>query len=354
MKATFLTGPKQIRVAEVPEPQLNPAGSGKDAIVRVVAACVCGSDVWPYRTARAGMQPRPTGHEFVGVVEAVGPNVKNVKVGDFVITPFYVCCGECINCQRGWTNQCLHLGWYGAGVPGEGYAEGGQSAKVRVPLADGTLVVVPGADEHNEEQVKDLLTLSDVMATGYHAAISGGVGPGKSVAIVGDGAVGLCAVIASKILGAERIVMMSRHEKNQKLAVEFGATDIVPLRGQEAVDHLKEMFDGIGPDCVLECVGTREAMAQAIQSARGGGQVGFVGVPHEGGSLDLGLMFGTNVGVRGGMATVRDYIEPLLERVQAGEIHPGKVFDMVFSLDDAAEAYAAMDERRAIKSMIRP
>ncbi|SDT48605.1 zinc-dependent alcohol dehydrogenase family protein [Actinoplanes derwentensis] len=355
MRAVFMHGEKDIRVEETPDPVLatGPEASGRDAIVRVVASCVCGSDLWGYRGVRQADGARPMGHEFVGVVEAIGDAVATVKVGDFVIAPFYVCCNTCLNCRNGFSTSCLNGGWWGGEVKGEGRADAGQSERVRVPLADGTLVVVPGG-EPDPALIPGLLTLSDVMCTGHHAALSAGVTAGSTVAVVGDGAVGLSAVIAAKRLGAARIVAMSRHESRQKLAVEFGATDVVPERGEEGIAKLKEMFDGIGPDIVLECVGTKESMDQALRSARPGGQVGFVGVPAGGPELPVGQMFSSNVGVRGGVAPVRGYIEELLPEVLDGRIQPGKVFDLELPLSGAAEAYAAMDERRAVKVLLRP
>lgn len=353
MRAAVLHAAHDVRVDEVPTPTLlSGPGSGKDAVVRVVAACVCGSDLWPYRGVRPVRDPARIGHEMVGVVEAVGADVRRVAVGDFVIAPFYVCCGECANCRNGVSTSCLVGGWWGGGDGTASSADGCQGERVHVPLADGTLVVVPGTPD--DALVPHLLTLADVLGTGWHAAVSGGVRPGSTVAVVGDGAVGLCAVLASRLLGAERIVAMSRHESRAALAREFGATDVLAERGQAAVDALHEMFDGIGPDVVLECVGTQESMDTALRAARPGGQVGFVGVPAGGPELPVGTMFASNVGVRGGVAPVREYIEPLLARVLAGEISPGRVFDLELGLDQVGEAYAAMDERRAIKVLLRP
>jgi threonine dehydrogenase-like Zn-dependent dehydrogenase len=355
MLTAFLHGERDIRVADLPDPALasGPDASGRDAIVRVVASCVCGSDLWGYRGVRPVEEPRPMGHEFIGVVEAVGASVERVGVGDFVIAPFYVCDGTCANCRNGFSVHCLHGGGWGYEVPGEGASGAGQSDRIRVPLADGTLFVVPGG-EPAPELVPHVLTLSDVMATGHHAALSGGVRPGATVAVIGDGAVGLCAVIAARRLGADRVVAMSRHADRQALAREFGATDVVAERGEEGIAVLKEMFGGIGPDITLECVGTKESMHQALTSARAGGQVGFVGVPAGGPELPVATMFSSNVGVRGGCAPVRDYIAELLPEVLSGAIQPGRVFDTEMPLSKVAEAYAAMDERRAIKVLLRP
>ncbi|WP_062316232.1 zinc-dependent alcohol dehydrogenase family protein [Demequina maris] len=350
MRATIIHGERDIRVEDVPDPVLS---TGVDAIVRVVAACVCGSDLWPYRGVTEVAAPRRIGHEFVGVVEEVGDAVESLRPGDFVIAPFYQCDGTCLNCRNGMTVHCLHGGWWGRDTEGLGFADAGQGERVRVPMADGTLAVVPGGMP-DDALIPGLLTLSDVMGTGHHAAVSAGVTEGSTVAVVGDGAVGLCAIIAAKRLGASRIVAMSRHEPRQALAREFGATDVVPERGEAGIARLKEMFDGIGPDIVLECVGTKESMDQALRSARPGGQVGFVGVPNGGPELPVRQMFNTNVGVRGGVAPVRGYIDELLPEVLDGRIQPGRVFDLELPLEEAAQAYRAMDERTAIKVMLRP
>ncbi|MEV6030293.1 zinc-dependent alcohol dehydrogenase family protein [Nonomuraea sp. NPDC052116] len=353
MQAAIIHGDRDVRLENVPDPVLatDGPGCGLDAIVRVVASCVCGSDLWPYRGIDKVEAPRRIGHEFVGVVEEVGANVENVRTGDFVIAPFHICDNTCINCRNGWSVHCLHGGFWGSDPRTGGSADAGQGERVSVPLADGTLVVVPGRPDLSI--IPGLLTLSDVMPTGHHAAVSGGVSEGSTVAVVGDGAVGLCAVIAAKRLGASRIVAMSRHTDRQELARQFGATDIVPERGDAGIAELKEMFDGIGPDAVLECVGTKESMDQALRSARPGGQVGFVGVPY-GGPLEVGTMFSSNVGVRGGVAPVRSYLDELLPDVLDGTIQPGRVFDAEMPLSDITAAYAAMDERRAIKVLLHP
>lgn len=349
MRATVIHAPRDIRLEEVPDPALS---TGGDAIVRVVAACVCGSDLWPYRGITPVDRPRRIGHEFVGVVEEVGPDVQHVRPGDFVIAPFYVCDGTCANCRNGVSTSCLHGGWWGSDDQQGGFADGGQGERVRVPLADGTLAVVPGPV--SDDEIPGLLTLSDVMSTGHHAAVSAGVTAGDTVAVVGDGAVGLCAVIAAKRLGATTIIAMSRHPQRQALAHEFGATHIVEERGDAGVAAVQELTGGLGADRVLECVGTKESMDQALRSARPGGMVGFVGVPNGGPELPVRRMFNTNVGVNGGVAPVRGYIEELLPDVRSGAIRPGRVFDLELGLDDVAEAYAAMDERRATKVLLRP
>ena len=349
MLATVIHAPRDIRVESVPDPVLS---TGGDAIVRVVAACVCGSDLWPYRGVTPTDEPHRIGHEFVGIVDEVGPEVRDVRPGDFVIAPFYICDGSCANCANGVSTSCLRGGWWGNADRVGGSADGGQGERVRVPLADGTLAVVPGPV--GEDEIPGLLTLSDVMGTGHHAAVSAGVGPGDSVAVVGDGAVGLCAVIAAKRLGATTIIAMSRHPERQALARDFGATHIVEERGDAGVEAVRALTDGIGADRVLECVGTRESMDQALRSTRPGGMVGFVGVPNGGPELPVQQMFDRNVGVNGGVASVRGYIEELLPDVRSGAIRPGRVFDLELPLSEAADAYAAMDERRAIKVLLRP
>ena len=349
MRATVIHAARDVRLETVPDPVLS---TGADAIVRVVAACVCGSDLWPYRGVTSTDEPHRIGHEFVGVVEEVGPEVQRIRVGDFVIAPFYVCDMTCANCRNGVSTSCLNGGWWGEDDRFGGFADGGQGERVRVPLADGTLVATPSMPD--PELVPHLLTLSDVMGTGHHAAVAAEVGQGSTVVVVGDGAVGLCAVLAAKRLGAERVVAMSRNPERQRLAREFGADEVVAERGDEGVARVRELFDGIGPDCVLECVGTAESMDQALRSARPGGRVGFVGVPNGGAELPIRRMFQTNVSVRGGVAPVRNYVEELLPEVWDGSLQPGRVFDLELPLDDIAEAYAAMDERRAIKVLVRP
>ncbi len=345
----MIYGERDIRVDEVAEPALV---RDTDAIVRVTAACVCGSDLWPYRGISPTSSPHRIGHEFVGIVEHVGAAVTTVSIGDFVIAPFYFCDNTCINCRNGVSTSCLNGGWWGSRDRNGDFVDGAQGEHVRVPLADGTLVATPTVPDAT--LVPSLLTLADVMGTGHHAAVSAGVTHGSTVAVVGDGAVGLCAVLAARRLGASQIVAMSRHEDRQVIAREFGATDIVEERGDEGVKCIKELFDGIGPDFVLECVGTKESMDQAIRSVRPGGTVGYVGVPTGGAEFPIGTLFGSNVGVNGGVAPVRGYIEEFLPEVLSGEINPGRVFDLELPLADAAAAYAAMDERRATKVLLRP
>lgn len=349
MRATVIHGERDIRLDDVPDPAIS---APTDAVVRVVAACVCGSDLWGYRGVTPTREPRRIGHELVGIVEEVGSAVARVSVGDFVIAPFYFCDNTCANCRNGVSTSCLHGGWWGSDDRGGVFVDAAQGERVRVPLADGTLVPTPEVPD--DALVPSLLTLADVMGTGHHAALSAGVREGSTVVVVGDGAVGLCAVLAAKRLGAARVVAMSRHEARQAIAREFGATDIVAERGDAGIARIKEMFDGIGPDCVLECVGTAESMDQAIRSARPGGMVGYVGVPNGGAELPIRTLFGTNVGVNGGVAPVRGYIEELLPEVLSGALNPGLVFDLELPLEQVAEAYAAMDERRATKVLLRP
>jgi alcohol dehydrogenase len=344
MKAAIFKGKGTIAVEERPKPTIR---EPTDAIVRVVLACVCGSDLWFYR----GISDLPhggVGHEFIGVVDEVGSEVTDVKPGDFVISPFSWSEGTCRNCQHGFHTACVHGGFFGQGGDGDG----GQAEFVRVPQAAGTLVKVPGSD-FSDETLASLLALTDVMATGYHAAVSAGVTQGMTVAVVGDGAVGLSGVLASKLLGAERIVVLgSKTESRHALAREWGATEIISVRGDEAVEQLKALTDGFGADAVLECVGSKDSVATAFAVAAAGAIVGRVGVPH-GVEVDAEGTFYRNVGMRGGPAPARHYQPELLKQVLAGSIDPGKVFDATYTLDNIAEAYAAMDERRAIKALIK-
>ena len=344
MKAAIFKGKGTIAVEERPKPTVTET---TDAIVRVVLACVCGSDLWFYRGS-SDLAHGGVGHEFIGVVDEVGSDVTDFRPGDFVISPFSWSDGTCRNCEHGFHTACVHGGFFGQG--GEG--DGGQAEFVRVPQADGTLVKVPGSD-FSDETLASLLALTDVMATGYHAAVSAGVTKGMTVAVVGDGAVGLSGVLASKLLGAERIVVLgSTHEDRHRQAREWGATDIISVRGEEAVDQLKQLTDGFGADAVLECVGTDASSDTAFAVAAAGAIVGRVGVPHDV-QVDATDTFYRNVGMRGGPAPARAYQPELLKLVLDGSINPGKVFDATFTLDDIAEAYAAMDERRAIKALVK-
>jgi threonine dehydrogenase-like Zn-dependent dehydrogenase len=341
MRAAIFHKPRSIDVGERPDPVI---AAPTDAVVRVVLACVCGSDLWFYR-GETPFAPGPVGHEFIGIVEEVGAEVRNVAKGELVISPFAFSDGTCPHCRHGITTACVAGGFY----PQNG--DGGQGEGVRVPLADGTLVTVPGSG-HSDEMLASLLTLSDVMATGHHAAVCAEVKRGDTVAVVGDGAVGLSGVLAATRLGAERIIALSRHAVRQELAQVFGATDIVAERGEAAIAAVLELTDGVGVDATLECVGTGQAMDTAIGVARPGSMVGYVGVPH-GVELPVSELFYRNKGVRGGPAPARTYIPELLDDVLEGRIEPGRVLDYETDLDGIAEAYAAMDERRAIKSLVR-
>jgi alcohol dehydrogenase len=344
VRAAIFKGKGTIEVEERPKPAVS---EPTDAIVRVVLACVCGSDLWFYR----GISDLPhggVGHEFIGVVDEVGRDVTDLEPGDFVISPFSWSDGTCRNCEHGFHTACVHGGFFGQGGDGDG----GQAEYVRVPQADGTLVKVPGSD-FSDETMASLLALTDVMATGYHAAVSAGVKQGDTVAVVGDGAVGLSGVLAAKLIGAERIIVLgSTHEDRHQLAREWGATDIIQTRGDEAVEELKKLTDGFGADAVLECVGTKDATETAFAVAAAGAIVGRVGVPHDA-PVDPEGTFYRNVGMRGGPAPARAYQPELLKQVLEGSINPGQVFDLTTDLDHIAEAYAAMDERRAIKALIK-
>jgi threonine dehydrogenase-like Zn-dependent dehydrogenase len=341
MRAAIFNEPRSITAGDRPDASIV---ESTDAVVRVVLACVCGSDLWYYR-GDSPFEPGPIGHEFVGVVEDIGRDVANVKRGDFVIAPFAFSDGTCPHCRHGITSACLAGGFY----PANG--DGGQGEAVRVPLADGSLVAVPGSG-HSDDMLASLLTLSDVMATGHHAAVCADVRVGGTVAVVGDGAVGLSGVLAAKRLGAARIIALSRNPERHKVAREFGATDIVEQRGEEATGAVMQLTDGVGVDATLECVGTGQSMQTALSIARPGSMVGYVGVPH-GVELPIGDMFFRNKGVRGGSAPARAYIPELLDDVLEGRINPGLVLDYETDLDGIADAYAAMDERRAIKSLVR-
>lgn len=342
MKAAIFNGAADITVGERPDPRIQ---APTDAIVRVVRGCVCGSDLWYYRGVNQH-KLGSIGHEYIGVVEEVGAEVTELSRGDFVIAPFTFNDGTCPACQAGFQSNCSHGGAFG-----DGEHDGGQGEIVRAPYAQATLVKVPGSD-FTDEQLASLTALSDVMCTGYHAARSAGVKPGDTVAVVGDGAVGLCAVIAAKKLGASRIIALSRHPARQALAEEFGATDIVAGRGTEAIEAVLALTGGTGVDAALECVGTDQSIDTAVGVTRAGGMIGAVGVPlYE--NFKYQSIFWKNVGIRGGVAPARQYIPELLEDVLSGRIDPGRVFDFETDLDHVAEAYAAMDERRAVKSLLK-
>lgn len=353
MLATIIHDARDVRAEERPDPVLL---TEHDAVVRVVAACVCGSDLWPYRGVTPTKQPHPIGHELVGVVEQVGADVTSAAPGDFVILPFSLSCGRCQSCRAGFPSACDRVTGFGSTDRDGHPVDGAQSERVRIPLAQHSLFPVGRTEEELEAAglVPHLLALADVMSTGHHAAVSAGVGPGDTVAVVGDGAVGLCGVIAAKRLGAERVVAFSRHPERAALARELGATDVVAERGDEGVAALRELLDGDLADTALECVGTEQSMAQALGSVRGGGRVGFVGVPHGGSQVPIGQLFRRNITVGGGMAPARAHMAELLDDVLSGAILPGRVFDVEMPLADVAEAYAAMDERRATKVLLRP
>jgi threonine dehydrogenase-like Zn-dependent dehydrogenase len=340
MHGAVIHAPGDVRYEQREDPRIE---KPTDAILRLAATCVCGSDLWDYRGINPVEQPTAMGHEYVGIVEHVGPQVRSVKVGDFVVGSFMASDNTCEICQAGYQSRCAHVEFAGAG--------GAQSQLLRVPLADGTLVATPG--QPDPDLIPSLLAASDVLGTGWFGAVAAEAGPGKTVAVVGDGAVGLLAVLAAKQLGAERIIAMSRHESRQKLALEFGATDLVTERGDEGVARVKELTGGYGAHSVIEAVGTQEAMMQAIRSTRAGGHVGYVGVSH-GVSLEGQELFFSGVHLHGGPAPVRRFLPDLIDRIWRREIDPGKVFDLTLPLSQVAEAYQAMDERRAIKALLQP
>src|SRR5947209_1906984 len=337
MKGTVLYAPGDVRFEERPEPKII---KPTDAIVRISVTCVCGSDLWPYRGANPITEPTPMGHEYCGIVEEIGSAVKTVRPGQFMIGSFATSDNICPHCQYGYQSSCEHREWIGTA----------QAPRLRVPLADGTLVATP--EVPSDELLPSLLTLSDVMGTGWFAADAANVKPGGTVVVVGDGAVGLLGVLSAKQMGAGRIIAMSHHETRQKLAREFGATDIVTERGEEGVARIKELTKGIGADSVLECVGTQESMMQAIHATRPGGYASYVCVPH-GVELDGQKLFFTHVHLHGGPAPVRRFLPRLIDLILNGTINPGKVFDLTLPLDQVAEGYRAMDERRAIKTLLQ-
>ncbi len=343
MRATTIHAPFDVRLSEVPDPVIE---EPTDAVIEIVAGCICGSDLWPYRGENKITPGSRIGHEYVGIVREVGADVRTIKPGDFVVTPFVASDGTCPNCLAGYQSVCQNI--VGIGGP---RADGGQGEWAKVPYADGTLVATPEVPD--DALIPSLLTLSDVMGTGWHAARAAGVKPGHTVVVVGDGAVGLCGVLSAVRMGAERVVALSRHESRQKIAKEFGATHIIAERGDAARDAVLELTDGVGADAVLECVGTDQSFKTAFAVARAGSTVGFVGVPH-GVEVPIGRMFGKNVGLAGGVAPVRAYLPELMADVLAGEINPGLVFDLELPLAEVAEGYKAMHERRAIKTLLRP
>jgi threonine dehydrogenase-like Zn-dependent dehydrogenase len=344
MRATVMYGAGDVRVETVPDARLI---EPTDALVVVTHAAICGSDLWPYKSMEPSETGRRMGHEFIGVVQDVGSDVRTVRAGDLVVAPFLWSDGTCVFCREGLHTSCLHGGRYG-----QDGVDGGQGEAVRVPQADGTLVVLPvGKDD---ALMPSLLTLSDVMATGHHAALSAEVAPGKTVAVVGDGAVGLCGVIAAKRLGAEQIILLGRRPDRITIGKKFGATDIVSERGEEAVERVRELTNGFGAHSVLECVGLGQATLTALSIIRPGGAVGRVGVPQEESIPNAVQTFFGNVTIAGGPAPARAYIEELLPVVLEGRIEPGRVFDRVVGLDGVPDGYRAMNDREAIKVMVRP
>jgi threonine dehydrogenase-like Zn-dependent dehydrogenase len=336
----MMYGPGNVRVEDRPDPAIH---KPTDAIIRITATCVCGSDLWAYRGQDPVDGPAPMGHEYAGVVEKIGSEVTTVKPGDFVIGSFFASDNTCEICQAGYQSSCIHREPIGA--------IGTQAEMARIPLADGTLVAAPGMPD--ADLVSSFLAASDVLGTGWFAAVAAEAGPGKTVAVVGDGAVGLLGVLAAGQLGAERIIAMSRHESRQQLALQYGATDIVTERGDEGVARIKELTNGYGAHSVIEAVGTQESMMQAIRSTRPGGHVGYVGVAHDV-ALPGDELFFSAVHLHGGPAPVRRFLPELIDLIWQRTIDPGQVFDLKLPLDDAAAAYQAMDERRAIKALLRP
>jgi threonine dehydrogenase-like Zn-dependent dehydrogenase len=332
-----------VRIENVPDARLS---EPTDALVRVTYAAICGSDLWPYKSMEPTDSGRRMGHEFIGTVEAVGSAVRTIKKGDLVVSPFLWSDGTCVFCREGMQSECLHGGRYG-----DGDVDGGQGEAVRVPQADGTLVLLPVGED--DALTPSLLTLSDVMGTGHHAAVAARVAPGNSVAVVGDGAVGLCGVIAAKRLGAEQIILLGSHPDRIALGQEFGATDVVPERGDEAVERVRELTGGLGAHSVLECVGLEQAVVTALEIARPGGAIGRVGVP-EHDTTPTSIAFWKNASMAGGPAPVRAYIDQLLPDVLDGRIETGRVFDRVVSLDEVPDGYRAMNAREVIKIMVRP
>ncbi|HKB50380.1 MAG TPA: zinc-dependent alcohol dehydrogenase family protein [Solirubrobacterales bacterium] len=344
MRATVMHSAGDVRIEDVPDAKLvDPT----DALIRITRACICGSDLWPYKNMEPTGGGRPMGHEAIGVVEEVGAEVSVVKAGDLVVMPFAFSDGTCLFCEDGLQTECVHGGFFGSSEVG-----GAQAEALRIPQADGTLYALPA--DPDEAMMPSLLTLSDVLGTGHHAAVVAGVGPGRKVAVVGDGAVGLCGVIAAKRLGAEQIVILGRHEGRTDLAREFGATDVVAERGAEEVERVRELTDGFGAHSVLECVGLDQSTRTAIEIARPGGAIGRVGVPQSERMPGGQASFYDNVTIGGGPAPVRAYIEELLPDILDGTIEPGRVFDRTVDLDSVPDGYRAMDEREALKVMVEP
>jgi threonine dehydrogenase-like Zn-dependent dehydrogenase len=340
LRGAVLHAPGDVRVEERPDPRIE---QPTDAVIRLAATCVCGSDLWPYRGIEAVNGPAPMGHEYVGVVEEVGSEVTTIQPGQFVVGSFFASDNTCDICRAGYQTHCVNRQ---PGAP-----TGAQAQYARIPLADGTLVATP--DLPSDDLVPSLLAASDVLGTGWFAAVAAEAGPGRTVAVVGDGAVGLLGVLAARQLGAERVIAFSRHEDRQRLAREFGATDIVTTRGDEGVAAVEELTNGLGAHSVIEAVGTQESMLQAIRATRPGGHVGYVGVSHDV-SLPGEELFFSGVHLHGGPAPVRRFLPELIDLICSRAIDPGRVFDLELPLEQAAEGYRAMDERRAIKTLLRP
>jgi threonine dehydrogenase-like Zn-dependent dehydrogenase len=345
MRATVMFAAGDVRIEDVPDASI---AEPTDALVRVTRACICGSDLWPYASLQPTETGRRMGHEAIGVVEEIGSDVQTVKPGDVVVMPFAFSDGTCVFCHEGLHTACLHGGFFGNG----GGVDGAQAEALRVPQADGTLFALPVGED--DALMPSLLTLSDVLGTGHHAAVVSQVGPGASVAVVGDGAVGLCGVIAAKRLGADQIIIMGRHADRIELAKEFGATDVVSERGEEAIERVRELTGGLGAHSVLECVGLGQSMETAIGIARAGGAIGRVGVPQDDTMPASRLAFFRNITVGGGPAPARAYIDELLPDITDGRIDPGRVFDRTVGLDGVADGYRAMADRESIKVMVRP
>ncbi|MFF4868864.1 zinc-dependent alcohol dehydrogenase family protein [Streptomyces sp. NPDC090109] len=347
MRATTIHAPFDMRVEDVPDPVIQ---DPQDVVLRVLRACICGSDLWAYRGESARQPGQRIGHEFLGVVEEAGDGVRGFRRGDLVVAPFVWSDGTCAYCAEGLQTSCPRGGFWGSAG-----SDGGQGEAVRVPFADGTLVKLPAEAASDDRLLTALLALSDVLGTGHHAALGAGVGPGSTVAVVGDGAVGLCGVLAAKRLGAERIIALGRHTARTDIARAFGATDVVAERGEAAEAAVRELTGGQGAHGVIEAVGTEQSMRTAVAIARDGGSIGYVGVPHGSGTgLDLSVMFDRNIALRGGVAPVRAYIPELLPDVLDGTIDPSPVFDLTVGLDGVPGGYKAMDERTALKVLVKP
>ncbi|MBS1861589.1 MAG: alcohol dehydrogenase catalytic domain-containing protein [Actinobacteria bacterium] len=344
MRAAVMYGAGDVRVEDVPDPTLL---EPTDAILRVRRACICGSDLWGYRAMPAAEDGREMGHEAIGVVEDVGPEVTKIKRGDLVVLPFAYCDGSCVLCEEGLDSSCLHGGFFGRFKGGGAQGEG-----LRVPFADATLFVIPAATD--ESLIPSLLSLSDVMGTGHYAALSAGVAPGKTVAVIGDGAVGLCAVIAAKRLGAEQIIILGHHQDRTDLARRLGATDVVAARGEEAVEEVRRLAGDLGPHCVLECVGHTDSITTAIEIVRRGGAIGRAGIPQAQEIPDRQATFWKNITLAGGPTPIHTCIPELLPDILEGRIEPGLVFDRQLGLEQTPDGYRAMNEREALKVIVQP